>query len=196
MKKKKEPGVYRFLRPIVSFLFKLLYRPTIIGKENIPKEGRVVICSNHMNNLDCIIIIASTKRCIHFLAKDELFNSKMGWFFRGLGLIPVNRRTKDGNALAKAIEYLNDDKTIGIFPEGTFNKSNDPILPFKIGAVKMAHDTNTVIVPCVLKGKYKIFRKSITAEYFEPISIDTDNLDDANKMLMDFYSSELDDREV
>ncbi len=69
----KDPRFYKMVRPIVTFLFKFLYRPQIIGKEYIPKEGRIIIAGNHTNNLDCILLISSTKRCIHFLAKDELY---------------------------------------------------------------------------------------------------------------------------
>ena len=69
----KDPLFYRIVRPILTFLFKVLYRPTIIGKEHIPKSGRIVIAGNHTNNFDCVLLIASTKRCVHFLAKDELY---------------------------------------------------------------------------------------------------------------------------
>ena len=68
----KEPILYRIVRPIITFLFYILFRPKIIGREYIPKSGRVVLAGNHKNNLDCILLISSTNRVIHFLAKDEL----------------------------------------------------------------------------------------------------------------------------
>ena len=67
-----EPILYRITRPIITSLFKIIYRPEIIGKENIPKEGKIVLAGNHTNNFDCLLLISSTKRTIHFLAKDEL----------------------------------------------------------------------------------------------------------------------------
>ena len=54
--------LYRFLRPIFTFLMKLLFRPIYIGLENIPKEGRVVLAGNHTGYLDCGFLISSTKR--------------------------------------------------------------------------------------------------------------------------------------
>lgn len=192
----KDPIFYKIVRPLITGLVKVIFRPTIIGNENIPKSGRIVIAGNHTNNFDCVLLIASTKRCIHFLAKDELYKGIKKPLFKNMGIIPVNRRIKDGESLKKAIDFLNKDMAIGIFPEGTFNRSNNPILPFKIGAVKMAHDTKSKIVPFVIKGKYKFFRKGITIEFFKPISVKTDVLDDANKELMDFVSSKLKDREV
>jgi 1-acyl-sn-glycerol-3-phosphate acyltransferase len=196
MEKIKDPLVYKIIRPIAKVIFKILYRPKVIGKNNIPKKGRIVIAGNHKNNFDCAMMLISTRRCIHFLAKEELFNGKFGWFFKSMGLIPVKRKTHDGKALPLAIKYLEKDKVIGIFPEGTFNRSDDPILPFKIGAVKMAHDANSKIVPFVIKGEYRIFRKGLTIEFFEPISIESDDLDKENEKFMKLISDKLTDREV
>ena len=62
----------------------------------------------------------------------------------------------------------------------------------------MAHDANKKIVPFVIKGDYKIFKikRSLRIEFFEPIEIKTDNLDEANEMLMKFISDKLTDSEV
>lgn len=196
MKKYKDPMFYKIFRPIARVLFKILYRPTIIGKENIPKSGRIVIAGNHKHNMDCGMMLSSTKRCIHFLAKEELFKSKFGFFFRWMGLIPVKRKTKDGKALPEAINYLENEKVIGIFPEATFNRGEGVILPFKIGAVKMAHDANAKIVPFVIKGEYKMFRKKIRIVFFEPFEVKSDDLDKENKKFMKFIEKKLTDSEV
>lgn len=196
MTKYKDPIFYKFFRPVAKVVFKILYRPTIIGKENIPKKGPVVVAGNHKHNFDCAMVLSSTRRCVHFLAKEELFMGKFGWFFKWLGLIPVKRKTHDGKALPTAVAYLENDKLIGIFPEGTFNRSNDVILPFKIGAVKMAHDAKCKIVPFVIKGKYKIFHKGPKIVFFEPFEIKTDDLDKENDIFMKYISDKLTDSEV
>ncbi len=192
----KDPFFYKVIRSIGKVFFVILYRPRIVGKQYIPKKGRIVLAGNHTNNMDCAILMSSTRRCIHFLAKEELFKGAFGWFFKAMGLIPVKRKTHDGKALPAAISYLEKDKVIGIFPEGTINRGNDVILPFKIGAVKMAHDANSKIVPFVIKGKYRIFRKGPTITFFEPIEVKTDDLDKANKEFMDLISDKLTDSEV
>ena len=196
MAKYNDPVFYKIMRPITKGLFTLLYWPKIIGKENIPKDEGIIIASNHKHNFDCAIMMSSTRRCIHFLAKEELFHGFMGWFFKAMGLIPVRRKSHDGKAIPTSLSYLENGKVIGIFPEGTFNRGEDVILPFKIGAVKMAHDSKCKIVPCVIKGQYKIFRRGIRIHFFEPIEVDTDDLDEANKKLMDFISEKLTDSEV
>lgn len=190
----KEPLLYKIVRPLITILFKLIFHPTIIGKENIPKDGRIVLGGNHTNNLDCLLLISSTKRIIHFLAKDSLYKGLKKHIFKGMGIIPVNRSIHDKGALNSAIESLKDEKTIGIFPEGTINRTKDIIMPFKIGCVKMAHDTKSPIVPFVITGEYKIFGKGVTIEFFKPYIPDNDILDVENKKLMKFISEELEKR--
>jgi len=173
--------LYKLLRPIITILFKLLYRPKIIGSENIKKRGRIILAGNHTHNFDSILLISSTKRNIHFLAKIELFKGVKRILFSNMGLIPVNRKIKDHNVLENAYNYLNNEKVIGIFPEGTFGHGK--ILDFKIGAVKMAYETNSEIVPFAITGDYKLFSKNLKIVFGKPIKIKDSNLEKENKKL-------------
>ena len=100
----------------------------------------------------------------------------------------------DKDALKSAINTLEQDKVIGIFPEGTINRTDDLIMPFKIGAVKMAKETNTKIVPFVITGKYKVFKKSVTIEFLKPIEIKSDNLTKENERLMNLIRKKLEEK--
>lgn len=173
--------LYKTLRPIITFLFKTLYRPKIIGSNNIPKTGRIILAGNHTHNLDSAMLISSTKRNIHFLAKAELFKGIKKVFFSNMGLIPVNRKIKDHNVLVHAYNYLENEKIIGIFPEGTFGK--DKILSFKIGAVKMAYETKCDIIPFSITGTYKLFSKDLKIVFGKPIKVKSNNLDKENEKL-------------
>ena len=187
---------YRIIRPGVTFLAKLLYRPTIVGKENIPKEGRIVLAGNHTSFLDAVIIFCSTKRTVHFLAKHTLLKGWKKYIFGPMGIVPVDRTIHDKDALYRAKELLEEERVIGIFPESTINREKKTtVLPFKIGAVKMAHDTKTPIVPFVITGKSKLLRKSVRIEFFEKIHIKSDNLTKENDKLMKIISDELEKRE-
>lgn len=173
--------LYKTLRPLITILFKVLYRPTIIGKENIKNSGRLILAGNHTHNLDCALLISSTKRNIHFLAKSELFKGIKKVLFSNMGLIPVNRKKKDHKSLEMAYKYLENNKVVGIFPEGTIGKKT--MLPFKIGAVKMANETNSEIVPFAITGDYKLFSNNLKIIFGKPISLKSSNLEQENERL-------------
>lgn len=181
---------YKIVSPIVSVIFKILYRPTIIGKENIPKTGGIVLAGNHTKWLDPIMLIAINERQIHFLAKDELFHGITKPIVKGMGCISVNRKIHDKDALSLGYKTLENAEVIGIFPEGTINRTKDIIMPFKIGAVKMANKTNSKLIPFTITGKYKLFKKSIRIEFFKPIKVG-DNLTEENEKLMNIISNNL-----
>lgn len=181
---KKEAILYRIVRPIVEVLFKTIFTPKIIGKENIPKTGRIILAGNHTNNLDCFMLMSSTKRPIHFLAKIELWKGPKKIIFGNMGLIPINRKEKNHQSLKLAYEYLNDEKLIGIFPEGTTEKEKGVLLPFKIGAVKMAKETNTKIVPFAISGNYHPFSRNLQIKFDAPLSI-TEDLEKEKERLKD-----------
>lgn len=178
----KEAKLYRFSRPILKIFTKIVFRPKYIGLENISLNEGVVLAGNHTNNLDCLLLISSTKRSVHFLAKDELWHGAKKIIFAHMGLIPVNRRQKDHNALVLAEKYLEEDAVIGIFPEGTTEKGRG-LMDFKIGAVKMASDTNKVIVPFGISGKYRPFRKGLTIIFDKPYIVKKDDLEKENELL-------------
>lgn len=189
----KEPLFYRFIaKPLIYMYIKIAFRPKIIGIDNIPKTSGVVLAGNHTNNLDSVMIAAINKRVVHFLAKDSLLKGPKKIIFKHMGIIPVNRGVHDKDALKKAIDALNNERVIGIFPEGTTNKTKDIILPFKIGAVKMASVTGKPIIPFVITGKYKLFNNNLTIEFLQNIKIPKEkDLTKYNEKLMNIISDKL-----
>ena len=183
--------LYRIVRTLGYPIFLLLYRPEFEGRNNIPKSGSVILAGNHTNNLDAAIMLAGPTRVVHMLAKKELFKSKISnAFFRSMGCIPVDRKIHDENAKSEAIEVLKNNEVIGIFPEGTVNRTNDIILPFKYGAVSFAKKTGAYIIPFTITGKYKLFRRSIKITYGKPYKV-TDDLEIENEKLMNIITKML-----
>ena len=184
MKKNDSKFGYRFLRAVLLPVFKFYYNPKIYGKENIPKEGNILICGNHKHIMDQCMPIMGTKRMIHWMAKREYFdNKKVAWFFKMSVCISVDRSIHDDVAKGKALDVLKDGGAIGLFPEGTRNKTDAFLLPFKFGAVSMAKKTNSLIVPFGISGDYKFRSKNLRVVVGKPINIEKLTLEEANKKL-------------
>ena len=166
--------LYKILRPFVIFLLKLIYRIKVINKDVIPKSGSILFVGNHKHNYDFISLMCGTRRTIHFLAKKELMD-KHGWLFEKLGIISVDRSKKNKEAINVAVDLLKNDEVVGIFPEGTFNKGEYVIMPFKYGAVKIASCANCTVVPFAISGEYKRFRKGLKITFGRPYHIEDKN---------------------
>lgn len=181
--KNKGPIFYKIFKLILGPIFKFYYKPKIIGKENIPKDGPILVVGNHKHLYDQCLAILATKRVIHYMAKKEYFDDKkVAWFFKISGCISVDRQNKDREAASKAINLLNNGQAVGLFPEGTRNRTEAILLPFKFGAVSMAKKTNAYLVPFGIKGDYK-FRSGVTIKFGKPFKVGKMNLEVANKKL-------------
>lgn len=184
VKKDKLPSWgYRFFRPILGPIYKFYYNPKIYNKEYIPKDGPILIAGTHKHIMDQCNVIVSTKRVVHYMAKKEYFDGKMAWFFKTVGCISVNRQIHDEDAKSSALEVLNDGGAIGIFPEGTRNKTDKFLLPFKFGTVSMAKKTGATIVPFGITGDYKFRSKNLKVRFGKPFKVDDMELEEANKKL-------------
>jgi len=193
MKKNKEEKYasefgYKLLKPLVITKFKLKYHPKVYGKNNIPKTGAIIMCGNHRHKDDQYNVMLATNRVIHYMAKDEYFKGKMAWFYRFVGCISVDRSIHDEKAKSEAKDVLMHGGALGIFPEGTRNKTigtKDEVdmLPFKFGAVSLAKKTGALIVPFGTTGDYTGKKGKLTTRIGKPIDVKDMNLEDANKLL-------------
>jgi len=118
---KEKMTIYKLLKPILGLLYKAWYNPKILGSDNIKKTDAILLVGNHIHIMDQCNIIISTKRPIHYMAKQEYFQGKTAWFFKSVGCIPVDRSKKDKEATAKALEVVENNRALGLFPEGTRN---------------------------------------------------------------------------
>lgn len=190
----KMPILYRIGRFILGPFFKWYYNPTIIGKENIPKEGAILIVGNHKHLYDQCLSIISTKRFIKYMAKREYFdNKKTRWFFKSVGCISVDRSVHDGKAKGEAIETLKNGGAIGLFPEGTRNKTQEFLLPFKFGAVSMAKKTDAYLVPFGITGDYIFRSKNLVIKYGKPFKVTDMELEEANNLLYEIVKKLMED---
>lgn len=185
---------YKIFRGVLGPLFKVYYNPKIYNKEALKVDGPIVVAGNHLHVMDQCSVIISTKRVLTYMAKKEYFdNKKISWFFKLGGCIPVDRSKKDTSATNKALEVLKNGGAIGIFPEGTRNKTDAKLLPFKFGAVSMADKTNATIIPYAITGQYKFRSKNLKVKFGKPFKVENHDLVKANENLYNEISSLIDE---
>ncbi len=166
----KVNGFYRFIRGVAWILCKILFPTKVIGVENVPAEGPVLICSNHVSMVDPVMIAISLKRQISFLAKKEVFGTKFtNWFFTNLGMVPVDRGASDIAAMRVCIETLNENRMLGIFPQGHRYKQ-DENREIQSGAAMMALRSKAVVVPVHVSAPLKAFRIN-TLRFGKPVDL-------------------------
>lgn len=153
--------LYSFLCRLSKLYFKLFYRVSLQGVENVPKQGAIIICSNHISLLDMFLFGPHIyPRKIHFMAKQELFKIPLlSGILNALGAFPVNRGKGDLNSAKTTLKLLNEGKAVGIFPEGTrSNKSKKKVKP-KYGAILFALESGAPIVPVGIFSNYRLFSR-------------------------------------
>ena len=178
--KKQKNNLYKICKIIYSFLIKILFRPKAYGIENIPKEGGLIFAGNHKHALDPIVVMSSTNRIVHYMAKESLFKGLHGILFKKLGLIKIYRDKSNPVAVMQAEKILKDGGTVGIFPEGKRNRTENELLKFRHGTVVIAKKTNTLITPFAIRGKYRLFKKGLEIEFGQPIDVSKMEIEKAN----------------
>jgi len=150
---------YNVIKFIAAVIFKLFFRIEAHNVENIPLNGKLILCSNHSSNLDPILISIEAPRQISWMAKKELFKTKiLSYFINKLGAFPVDREGSDISAIKKALRVLKDEKVLGIFPEGTRVKSMN-LENVRSGVSLLGFKSKSPILPVYIKSNYKIFSK-------------------------------------
>ena len=192
----KTSKLYRVLVPIVRPLVHIFYRLEVRGLENVPEQGRCIICPNHTSNIDPVLLAATLKRQIYFMAKASLFKNKiLNKLFIALGAFPVERGKGDGTAINEAENVLKNGEQLGLFIEGARSKTGDFLRP-RSGCAMIAYQTTSPVVPVCITGankhKVKFFHKTIVT-IGKPISVEELNIKegtgrefrDASRLIME-----------
>jgi len=171
-----------FLAPIA----RLIWRPTVIGRENMPAEGPVVVASNHLSFIDSVVISLLARRPVSFLAKADYFTGRglkgalSRAFFTGVGAIPVERGAGKAaqDALDAGLARLQAGQPFSIYPEGTRSRDGR-LYRGKTGVAWLALTAGAPVVPVALigtqhlqpVGSRRIRRVPITVHFGEPMDL-------------------------
>lgn len=150
-------------RIIANLLARLLLGFQVINQPKPLTDRGQILVANHTSNLDPFLVGLASGQEVYFMAKEELFN--VSRFFRWLitfwNAIPLPRSAVQTTVLKKCLALLKENKTLVIFPEGTRNKSNVILLPFKPGIGYLAINAQTPVIPVAIFGIREIWRGSL-----------------------------------
>ncbi len=179
-----EKADYQQLR-MVQAAFRLMLKMTgariqVIGEENVPKDRAVLYVGNHKSYFDILLTYSRVPRLTGYVAKKEMesFPILSIWMKRLHCLFLDRKDIKQGlKTILTGIDLIKNGISVCIFPEGTRNKSNDRLLPFKEGSLKMAEKTGCPIIPFAITNSSKLFEDhmpfvrpcDIIIEYGKPI---------------------------
>ena len=155
----KYTRAYAITRVLVRIMVPLLGGITVIGAENIPETGPIILAPNHRSYMDPPYLSLVTKRQLHLMAKDSLFRVPVfGAYIKAMGAFPVKRGAADRGALKQAMAELKAGRVMGIFPEGTRAEPGTLLLGEK-GFALVAKQTGVPVVPIALEGTDKVLPK-------------------------------------
>lgn len=161
--------LYKFLRPIAIFLFKLFFRIEVRGRENIPLKEGFILASNHLSNLDPIVLGVASPRRLYFLAKEELFRVPfLSFLISRLGALPLRRAKTDIWALREGIKKLNEQQALVIFPEGSRIDEKKRVYP---GIGFLAKKTGVKVIPSKIYNTDKVLPPGRFFPYFRKIKV-------------------------
>jgi 1-acyl-sn-glycerol-3-phosphate acyltransferase len=155
--------LFRVLQAVIPPVARAVFRPTIIGRDNVPRTGGVILASNHLSFADSVVIPVVAPRNVAFLAKHDYFNGtgikgalQRGWF-EGLGMLPVDRDDTQAAmvSLDIALEVLRRGDAFGIYPEGTRSRDGR-LYRGRTGVAHLALTAGVPVVPVGLIGTEKL----------------------------------------
>jgi len=146
------PFFYRTGWLLVRLIMFLYAKVEIVGTENVPRRGGLIIVSNHLNNADPGMVGGFVGRRVVFMAKDEMFHWPVfGLYVRLIGAFPVRRFEADLKALRRAVQLVRRGEALVMFPEGTRSKTGS-MTPGHPGTAMVALRTGAPILPIAVTG--------------------------------------------
>jgi len=182
--------LYSFCRGICLVFLVIFRRLKVIGDAKLPEGQGFLVISNHISNLDPVVVGCVLKRRISYMGKAELFKIPvLGFIIRKFGAFPVHRGGIHPSSIRYALSLFKEGQVVGIFPEGTRSKTNDLLDPH-LGAVMLALRGGVPVVPIALTGT-RGFLSQIKISIGKPIIVSQDKKRKASREDMALISQEL-----
>ncbi len=148
---------------IAGPLLKGIFRPWVTGADNIPKQGAVILASNHLSFVDSVFLPICIDRDMVFLAKSEYFTTKgikgwaTKWFMKGTGMLPIDRSGGKASeaSLNTGLRVLAEGRVLGIYPEGT-RSPDGKLYRGRTGIARMVLESGVPVVPVAMIDTEKV----------------------------------------
>jgi 1-acyl-sn-glycerol-3-phosphate acyltransferase len=173
---------------VIGPILLAIFRPWVVGLEHVPKQGPVILASNHLSFIDSIFLPLVVDRPVVFLAKSEYFTGKglKGWatrlFFQAANQLPIDRSGGKASeaSLNTGLRVLGEGRILGIYPEGT-RSPDGRLYRGRTGVARLALGSNSPVVPIGLIGsrevmpkgaKFPKLRGHITVKFGPPLTFE------------------------
>ena len=164
--------LYNFLRSLFRLVYATIIPWKVEGLHNIPAEGPLIVCSNHIHWADPTVVASLIKgKKVHFMAKEEIFKYFLfGNIIKRVGAFPVKRDSADLSTIKKSLSLLKDGQFLGMFPEGTRSRTGQvgEALP---GVALIALKSKAPVLPVAIKGRYLPF-SGVRVKIGSPMTFD------------------------
>ncbi len=180
---------------IVSWAFRVAARMsgvklTVIGEENVPKDRPVLYISNHRSYFDVILTYCRVPRQTGYIAKDVMAKvPSFSRWMRYLHCLFLDRKDlkKGMKVILDAVDLINNGISVHVCPEGTRNRTDEPLLEFHKGTFKIAEKTGCTVIPITMNNSEQVFEAHlpklkpahVIIEYGKPI--ETKDMDKAER---------------
>jgi 1-acyl-sn-glycerol-3-phosphate acyltransferase len=154
---------------VVKPLMRLWFRIRVEGGEHVPKQGPVILASNHRSNMDPVLLASALKRPVAFMAKAELFVGPLGWIMRWIGQFPVRRGGIDREALRRTDAVLARGSMLGLFPEGT--RGDGGFAAVHPGLAYIVVRQRCPVLPVAIFGTERVRRRFGWLPFASPVRI-------------------------
>lgn len=185
--------LWRLIRFVARIIVAIILDVHVVGRQNVPETGPLIIASNHLSWTDVPLIPAFLKRRVVYMAKEEAFKARGGWLIRFFGAFPVKRGEADRQSLRAAEEQLKAGRILCIFPEGTRSKIHS-LAHAHAGMGMIALRSGAPVLPVAIYGSenaLKKFRPRVTIIFGEPMiltpkgkKITREDIDQATEQVM------------
>lgn len=169
---------YGFLHVACRLLATLLFQVRVSGRERVPREGGVLVLSNHQSHFDPVLIGLACDCRLNYLARDTLFGfAPFRWLINSLDAIPIDREGLGLSGLKETLRRLQKGEMVLIFPEGTRTRDGE-VAPLKPGFSALAKRAGVPLLPVGIDGAYQAWPRrrllpglsTIHIQFGEPLS--------------------------